>query len=108
MSGCDIKGAALRSILSNVGHKYPTKSITVKGETHRPKDQATMIVSQVFADYDRDQKQKMNPVYYIYIEIRVCPRLGAARADPPLSRMYPQGQCCLGADLAGTYPLTED
>ena len=43
-------------------------------------------------------------VYYIYIEIRVCPRLGAARADPPLSRMYPQGQCCLGADLVGTTP----
>ena len=47
-------------------------------------------------------------VYYIYNEIRVCPRLGAARADPPLSRMYPQGQYCLGADLAGTAPLTED
>ena len=43
-------------------------------------------------------------VYYIYNEIRVCPRLGAARADPPLSRIYPQGQCCLGATLAGTTP----
>ena len=43
-------------------------------------------------------------VYYIYNEIRVCHRLGAARADPPLSRIYPQGQCCLGADLAGTIP----
>ena len=40
-------------------------------------------------------------VYYIYNETRVCPRLGAARADPPLSRMYPQGQCCLGTNLAG-------
>ena len=47
-------------------------------------------------------------VYYIYNEIRVCPRLGAARADPPLSRIYPQRQCCLGTDLAGTTPLTED
>ena len=47
-------------------------------------------------------------VYYIYNEIRVCPRLGAARADPPLSRMYPQGQCCLGANLAGATLLTED
>ena len=43
-------------------------------------------------------------VYYIYIEIRVCPRLGAARADPPPSPDVPTGTMLswrrLGWDLS--------
>ena len=67
-----------------------------------------LLLTLLTVDSEEDRVCVCVCVYYIYNEIRVCPRLGAARADPPLSRMYPQGQCCLGANLAGATLLTED